>query len=164
MNIALQHRTTSTSSIEIVLATVADVPDVARLFSMFFHESIWHRHLTYNEEKARKRLEYMIGNGFAPHLIARHLGEPIGVISYHIDKNYTDEGIGVMNETYVVPAFRKTNLGRKLVALAIHLARGDGCTIFNFPLASGLIETRTYANMLKKFGAQQCGMIFCKVL
>ena len=59
--------------------------------------------------------------------------EMVGVCSYHTFDVFTDP-IAVMDETYVAPNTSRTDLGRRLVAMVIDLARGDGCKVMNFPI------------------------------
>jgi hypothetical protein len=148
-----------TSHIEIRLATHDDVPELARLFGVFFAQSQWPHFLTFNQEKAELRLCELLARKTTPHLVAFDEGKMVACISWHYDLQYTDEPIGVMDETFVLEPYRRTNLGIKMVALALHLARGDNCPVFNFPLASGLPETKSYVNMLRKFGGEICGVI-----
>lgn len=161
MNIALRHKATDTSAIEIRLASVDDIPALVELYGKFFAESQWPPFLTFDPQRAVANLHRILT--YVPHICAFDRDELVGTISYHLDRQYTDP-IAVMDETYVKPAFRGSNLGRKLVALAIYLARHDGAKVFNFPLASGMKETKSYVNMLRKFGAVPCGIIMRVVL
>jgi predicted N-acetyltransferase YhbS len=165
MNIAQRHvrRSTDTSHIEIRLATHDDVPELARLFGAYFHSTQWQHFLTYDEAKTAKRLHELIEGKRTPHLLAFNGGDMIGVISWHYDSQYVTEPIAVMDETFVSPEYRQTDLGRKLVALALYFAKEDGAAVFNFPIASGLPSTKTLVNMLRKFGGDICGVIVrCK--
>jgi len=161
MNIALRslRRSTDTSHIEIRLATHDDVPAIAQMFGAYFHATQWAYFLSYDEDKTIKRLHELIAGKRSPHLLAFDGHRLVGVLSWHYDNAYVREPIGVMDETYVDPEYRHTNLGRKLVGLALHLAHGDGAPVFNFPIASGLPETRTLVNMLRKFGGEVCGVL-----
>ena len=108
------------------------------------------------------RLQELIERKTTPHLVAFDMLDDermVACISWHYDLQYTKEPIGVMDETFVLGPYRRTNLGRKMVALALHIAEGDNCRVFNFPLASGLPETKSYVNMLRKFGGEICGVI-----
>jgi GNAT superfamily N-acetyltransferase len=73
--------------------------------------------------------------------------------------------MAVMDETYTTPEYRRTDLGRRLVATVIDLARGDGCKVINFPICSGMPSQNSLMNMVgRHFGAEPVGMIFRKVL
>lgn len=158
MNIALRHKRTNTSDIEIRYATAEDIPALVDVLDTFFHESQWKAYLTYDREKVTRSLEHLIPTHRQPYLLAFEDGKIVGLISWHLYGDFTD-AIAVMDETYLAPRYRTTDLGRKLVALALYLAEGEGARIFNFPLASGQKETATYVNMLKKFGGVECGVL-----
>lgn len=168
MNIALRHvqrRSIDTSHIKIRFAEHDDVPAIAQLFGAYFHATPWQYWLTYDEEKTIKRLHELVAGKRTPHLLAFDGHELIGLISWHYDDQYVREPIAVMDETYVHPQYRRTNLGRKLVALALAFANEvDNAAVFNFPIASGLPEMKTLTNMLKrKFGGEICGILVrCK--
>jgi predicted N-acetyltransferase YhbS len=161
MNIAVRHvrRSTDTSHIEIRRAGLEHVPRLARLFGEYFYETQWGQFLTFNEDKCIARLSQLVSQDYTPHLVALDAGEIVGVISWHYDLQYTDEPIAVMDETFVLPQYRSSDLGRKLVGIALHIAAKHKAPVFNFPIASGLPSTATLVNMLKKFGGEICGVI-----
>jgi GNAT superfamily N-acetyltransferase len=164
MNIALRHRQTDTSAIEIRLASLDDIPAMVAALRAFFDETPWGaRGVSFDAESVERFLQFSTPRGSQPYLLALDHGRIVGLISWHYYRDYTDP-IAVMDETYVAPDFRRTNLARKLVALALHMANGDGARIMNFPLCSGLDATRTYVNMLRKFGAEMTGVMMTKVL
>jgi GNAT superfamily N-acetyltransferase len=168
MNIATHDlrsaRRTSTPHIEVRLGQVTDVPRIADFLEMFFHLTPWSRVVRFKKDGALAYLTMAIGNGYAPHACAFDAEELVGICSYHVYSAYTDP-IAVMDETYVLPRLKRTDLGRRLVSLAIDLARGDGCKVMNFPIASGLPAQNSLMNMVgRHFGAEPVGMIFRKVL
>jgi GNAT superfamily N-acetyltransferase len=121
--------------------------------------------MTFNRPGALAYLNYAIPNNYAPHVLAFDKDALVGLCSYHLYTAYTDKPIAVMDETFVIPELRRSDLGRRLVALAITLARADGCAIMNFPIASGLPAQNSLMNMVgRHFGADPVGMIFRKVL
>jgi len=153
-----------TSHIEIRFAEHKDVPAIAQLFGAYFHATPWQHWLQYDEQKTINRLHQLIDGKTQPHLLAFDGHELVGLISWHYDSAYVTRPIGVMDETYVHPQYRRTNLGRKLVALALAFAKEDDAAVMNFPIASGLPEMKTLTNMLKhKFGGEICGILVrCK--
>jgi N-acetylglutamate synthase-like GNAT family acetyltransferase len=161
MNIAVRRirRSTDTSHIEIRRAELKHVPRLVRLFGEYFYETQWGMFLTFDQDKCAARLSQLVQQEFTPHLVALDNGEIIGVISWHYDLQYTVEPIAVMDETFVLPPYRQSDLGRKLVALALHIAAKHKAPVFNFPIASGLPSTATLRNMLRKFGGEICGVI-----
>lgn len=146
------------------MATVDDAANIAAFLGVFFARSRWAENLTYHEGKALAYLQRSIGTGYAPYVIALDGDELVGVCSYHTYDVFTDP-IAVMDETYVVPRLHRTDLGRRLVAMVLELAKADGCKIMNFPIASGMQEQNGLMNMVgRHFGAKYIGMIFRKVL
>jgi GNAT superfamily N-acetyltransferase len=168
MNIALRNppklRSTSSSHVELRLAKAGDAAMIARFLGEFFALSRWADNLSFHENKAVIYLTRVIGSGFAPYLLAMDGAEMVGVCSYHTFDVFTDP-IAVMDETYVVPKYKATDLGRRLVATVIDLARGDGCKVMNFPICSGMTAQNSLMNMIgRHFGAHPVGMIFRKLL
>lgn len=168
MNIATRdlHKTRNTNSshIDIRLAKTADARMIAAFLKEFFAVSRWADNLTFHEQKATRFLEYAIDTGSSVYLIAMDGEIMVGVCSYHTWDVFTDP-IAVMDETYVVPKYRFTDLGRRLVANVLNLAKGDGCVLMNFPICSGMAEQNSLMNMVgRHFGATPVGMIFRKAL
>lgn len=168
MNIAVQpprvRRRTATPHIELRLAEVDDVVKLTAFLGDFFARSCWNRDLRFHSEKAARYLHGAVGSGFAPYITAWDGDELVGVCSYHTFDVFTDP-IAVMDETYVVPKYHRTDLGRRLIALALELAKREGCKVMNFPIASGMREQNSLMNMVgRHFGADYVGTIFRKVL
>jgi len=101
------------------LATVEDVPAIADLLERFFGLTIWAQNMTFNKVSALAYLNYAVPNGFAPHALAFDKDELVGLCSYHLYTAYTNKPIAVMDETFVIPRLRRSDLGRRLVALAL---------------------------------------------
>jgi len=157
-------RTVRTPHIEIRLGKPEDAAMVAKFLGVFFHQSCWAPHLAYHEDKTREHLSRVIGTPWAVYLMAMDKDEMVGVCSYHIFSVFSDP-LAVMDETYTVPKYARTDLGRRLVASAIDLARGDGCKVINFPICSGMKAQNSLMNMIgRHFGGQPVGMIFRVVL
>lgn len=157
-------RNTSSSHIELRLGRADEARAIAKFLGDFFAVSRWADNLTFHEDKATHYLAHAIGTAQAVYLLAVDGTNMVGVCSYHTWDVFTDP-IAVMDETYVIPAYRYTDLGRRLVATVIDLARGDGCKLMNFPICSGMAEQNSLMNMVgRHFGAQPVGMIFRKAL
>lgn len=164
MNIALRQHTLDTSAIEIRLATLDDIPALMPVLEEFFHATPWsERGLTFQHDKVENALRLVIGRGVQPYLLALDRGEIVGCLSWHYWSDFC-EPIAVMDETYIKPEYRRSDLARKLVRLSMFIAQGDNARVMNFPLASGLKETRTFVNMLRKFGCEMTGVMMTKVL
>jgi GNAT superfamily N-acetyltransferase len=146
------------------MAEAADAEMVADFLGEFFHRSIWAAHLNYRKDKTIAHLRRAIGTQFAMYVIAMDKDEMVGVCSYHVFDVFSDP-MAVMDETYTIPKYQKTDLGRRLVDMVITLARNDGCKVINFPICSGMPEQNSLMNMVgRHFGAEPVGMIFRKVL
>ena len=166
MNIETEHkRRTATPDIEIRMATIDDVPKLCRLFGYFYEDSRWFGIIHYQPAKALRHLRYAIENGAYIYIVAFDGDQMVGVISYSIFQAMCDP-IAVMEETYLLKPYRRTDLGLKMVMLAMEVAKkSDNCKIFNFPLCSGMQETQSYTNMLAKhFDAKPVGVVMSVVL
>lgn len=163
-NLKPQKRTVTTPHIEVRLARLDEVEKLMNFLQVFFDASRWSDSLKYDRDKAWRFLHYAIGTGSTPYIIALEGDELVGVGSYHTFDVFT-QPIGVLDECFVVPKYRRTDLGRRLVALIIDLAKADGCAVLNFPICSGMKEQNSLMNMVgRHFGAIPVGMIFRKVL
>ena len=157
-------RRTATPHIELRLAEVEDVEKVTAFLGSFFARSRWADNLSFHPVKAASYLRGAIGSGYAPYVTAWDGETLVGLCSYHTFDVFTDP-IAVMDETYVVPRYHRTDLGRRLVALVLELAKAEGCKVMNFPIASGMPEQNSLMNMVgRHFGAEYVGTIFRKVL
>jgi len=172
MNIAVTElpkpkRSVRTPHINVRMAEAADAEMVADFLGEFFHRSIWAAHLNYRKDKTIAHLRRAIGTQFAMYVIALDTlddNKMVGVCSYHVFDVFSDP-MGVMDETYTIPKYQRTDLGRRLVGMVIELARADGCKVINFPICSGMPEQNSLMNMVgRHFGAEAVGMIFRKVL
>ena len=164
MNIAARTLKSATPHIELRLATKDDIATVVPFLATFFARSRWAENLAFNSESAARYLERAIPSGYAVYIIALDGAEIVGLCSYHMYNVFT-EPVGVMDETYVVPEWRRSDLGCRLVHLALHLAKGEGCKVMNFPVASGMYEQRSLINMLvKRFACEPMGLLLRKVL
>ncbi|UQD96106.1 GNAT family N-acetyltransferase [Bradyrhizobium japonicum] len=164
MNIAARALKTSTPHIELRLAKKDDVATVVPFLAMFFARSRWAENLAFDSLRAESYLSRAIPSGYAIYILALDGERLVGLCSYHMYNVFTDP-VGVMDETYVVPELRRSDLGCRLVHLALHLAKGEGCKVMNFPVASGMYEQRSLINMLvKRFGCEPMGLLLRKVL
>lgn len=182
MNIAVRDVTsaqcTRTQHIELRLATVDDAPVIARLIGAWFPMTTWKDCLTYDEAKAATFIERGIATRCEPFVLAfgpQNFSDPsldrnvfqalVGCISWHLDARLTTEPVGVLDEVFVVPRLRRSDLGRRLVMMALHIAKEEGARVMNFPIASGMPEQQSLINMLvRHFGAEPVGVILRKVL
>jgi hypothetical protein len=184
MNIAVRDtrwaHCTRTQHIELRLATVDDVSAIAQLISAWFPMTIWKDCLSFDAVKAAPYIARGIASGCQPFILA--LDQPtknfpgpdpagntiqpelVGCISWHLDARFT-EPIGVLDEVFVVPRLRRSDLGRRLIMMAMHISREEGAKVFNFPVASGMPAQVSLINMLTRhIGAEPVGVILRKVL
>lgn len=152
-------------AISIRLATIEDVDELTMLAMTLLRESPTYLKLfSCNPAATSKYLRAAIGSSVCPHIVAVHDGRIIGVISYSLDCSFSDYKCAVMGELFVYREFRGTPAGRMLVHTAMDLAKGDGATAMHIPIAGGHAAVPTLKNMLRKFGAEEIGVIYRKVL
>ena len=160
-------RTVRTPHINVRMAESADAPMLADFLGEFFELSGWAKHLKYHREKSERYLANAVGTQFAMYVIALDTldnNKLVGVCSYHVFDVFS-EPMGVMDETYTIPKYQRTDLGRRLVDMVITLARNDGCKVINFPICSGMPAQNSLMNMIgRHFGGEPVGMIFTVVL
>jgi len=170
MNIAtqelhLKRRRTITSHIELKLAIPEEAGQVADFLSQFFEQSDWADDLKLDWHKALHYLQRGIRSGATVYVLAKDENRcVVGVCSYHTFDVF-EKPVAVMDETYVVAKYRKTDLGRRLISLILELAKAEGCAVMNLPICSGMKEQRSLMNMVEKhFNAVPVGTIYRKVL
>lgn len=157
-------RTVRTPHINIRLATSEDAAMLADFLGEFFELSIWSKDLKYHRDRTVEYLKIAVGTEFAMYVVAMEGDKMVGVCSYHVFRVFSDP-MAVMDETYTIPKYQRTDLGRRLIAMVIALAKADGCKVMNFPICSGMKEQNSLMNMVgRHFGAEPVGMIFRKRL
>lgn len=165
MSTAKQRQQRAHPAIKVRMATVADVPELTVLAMTLFAESPTYLQLfSPNPEATAKYLEAAIGQGWCPHIVACHDGRIVGVVSYSRDGSFTDYKCAVLGELFAFKEYRGTPVGRMLVFTAFELAKLDGCTAIHIPIAGGHKAVPTLKNLLRKFDAEEVGVIFRKVL
>jgi L-amino acid N-acyltransferase YncA len=142
------------------VATNGDAPEIARLFQTFFNEAHYQdRGIVYALDKATNWIEGVVRDGSCPHIVALHGGVIVGAVSYSLDGTFCVEPVAVMHMVYVLKAFRRSAIGRVLIALATDLAKGDGACAFHAPIASGMDEQRSLINLFGHAGFTPVGLI-----
>ncbi len=145
------------------MATEKDVVELTYLFKDFFEESDYaDKGIAYSPNNAAVWLRRVITQGVFPHVVARIDGKIVGVTSFSLDQSFSEEPIAVLHTIYVRPEFRRTQIGRQLLALALFVAEGDGATCFSAPISSGMKEVPSLQNMFRKAGFRQSGAILTK--
>lgn len=145
-------------AIETRLATGEDVDELACLYARHFADARI-ENAVYDAAKQRASLQEAIEDQIAPHIIAVKDGRIIGFISYVLNELFTKQPIAALGELYVVPEWRRSAVGRMLVATATHLAKTDGAFAFQATVTSAVPETRSLKNLFTKAGFQEVGYV-----
>jgi predicted N-acetyltransferase YhbS len=153
------------AAIEIRLATLEDVEELTLLAMTLLRESpTYLKYFQPDPASTTKYLRAAISTGTCPHIVAVHEGRIIGVISYSLDGSFSNHKCAVMGELFVYKEYRGSPAGRMLTWSAFDLAKNDGATAMHIPIAGGHQAVPTLKNMLRKFGAEEIGVIYRKVL
>ncbi len=151
--------------IDFRLATIEDAPELAELFEVFFGEAGYkNRGVVYSRSKSRTWLRRVIETGAHPHLVAVLDGKIIGVAAYGLDETFCEDPVAVMDTVYVLPAHRRSAIGRVLVALITDLAKNDGAVAFHAPIMSGMREQASLINLFRRGGFEPAGVLMARSL
>jgi len=143
---------------------VSDIPQLLEVIKVFFASSRWSECLKLDDDGARNYLQRAISTGYSPYVLALDGDRIVGLISYHAEKGVYSEPLAVLDEVFVLPEYRASDIGRRLIWVAMQLAKDNGATVFHFPVASGMGVQRSLINLLKKYGAEEIGVILRVVL
>jgi GNAT superfamily N-acetyltransferase len=147
------------------MATLDDVEQLVMLAMTLLRESpIYNKLFPYNPAATRRHMELAIRTGFCPYIVAVHDGRVVGTISYSMDDSFSDSKCAVMGDLFAYREYRYTPVGRTLVTALFDLAKHHGAKAVHIPIAGGHEAVPTLKNMLKKFGAEEIGVIMRKVL
>jgi L-amino acid N-acyltransferase YncA len=142
------------------VATKDDASELAALFAVFFEEARYRdRGIVYSRERALRWLEGVLANGKCPHVVATVDNKIVGACSYSFDDTFCVEPVAVLHTVYVLREHRRSVIGRMLVVLACDMAKNDGAVAFHAPLASGMVESVTLANLFVHAGFDEIGKI-----
>jgi GNAT superfamily N-acetyltransferase len=165
MSTAAKRQAQTHPAIGLRLATVEDVPAITALAMTLLNESpTYNKLFPCNPDATEKYLRIAIGTGSCPHVIAVHDGRVVGVVSYSLDASFSDSKCAVLGELFAYKEYRGTPVGRALVWAVMDLAKNDGAVAMHIPIAGGHEAVPTLKNMLRKFGAEEIGVIMRKVL
>src|SRR4029077_11936336 len=146
--------------VEYRVATPEDALEIARLFQIFFSEAHYQdRGIVYDLDKAAAWIEGVVRNDSCPHIVVVHDGVIVGAPSYPLDGTFCVEPVAVMHMIYVLKAFRRSAIGRVLVALATNLAKEDGACAFHAPIAGEMDEQQSLINLFGRGGFTPIGLI-----
>jgi L-amino acid N-acyltransferase YncA len=140
-------------------ADADDVPDVLALYIRFYDEAVYKDFLEFDPARARDTILNGIVADTRPHIIAEVDQEIVGFLAYILDHTFSVRPCQVLMEFYVAPEFRRSAIGRALLAMAIQEGKAAGAGAFHAPVASGMREARSLFNMFDKAGFKQFGFM-----
>jgi L-amino acid N-acyltransferase YncA len=140
-------------------ADADDVPDVLALYIRFYDEAVYKDFLEFDPARARDTILNGIIADTRPHIIAEVDQEIVGFLAYILDHTFSVRPCQVLMEFYVAPEFRRSAIGRALLAMAIQEGKAADAGAFHAPVASGMREARSLFNMFDKAGFKQFGFM-----
>ena len=141
-----------------------EAPALAFLFEEAFIDSGFaSRGIKYSVPKAEAWLRRVIIDGSCPHLVALKNDEIIGAISYALDETFCVEPVAVMHMLYIKPPYRRSAIGKVLIALCVDAARNDKAVAFHAPIAAQVREA-SLVNLFGHVGFEPIGTIMGRSL
>lgn len=140
-------------------ADASDVPELIALYIRFYEEAVYKDFLEFDPARARETILNGIVTNQRPHILACVEGEIVGFISYILDDSFSTKPCLVLMEFYVAPEFRRSAIGRALLAMTILEGQAAGAGAFHAPIASGMNTNHSLFNMFDKAGFRQFGFI-----
>jgi len=138
-------------------ADINDVPDVMELYERFYEEAVYKDYLQWDAKRARSTILNGIRVDDRPHIVAVIDQALVGFIAYVLDHSFSVKPCQVLMEFYVVPEWRRSAIGRALLAMAIQEGKAADAGAFHAPIASGMAAARSLFNMFDKAGFSQFG-------
>jgi len=146
--------------LEFRLASEADIDSLVDIGAEFFAESSYPSFgLEFSHGALSRYLHYVLDNYLSPHVLAEVNGELVGFVSWTMDATFSDKPAAILQQIFVRHEFRRSNIGRLLMAYAREAARNDGAACFIAPINSGHENTASLRNMLAKSGLRESGFI-----
>ena len=116
-----------------------DIEALYELYVQFFRESGLERlGLSLDGDKARRTLHRWIETDNPTQLIALDNAVLVGVLGWFIDRSVTVQPYAVLDKFFVRPDWRRSKVGSTLLALALDIARSEGCILFRAVPNAGL--------------------------
>ena len=144
---------------EFRFATADDVPELMKLYQLFYLEAVYKEMLEYDEAAAYATVFDGVISDTRPHILAIVDESIVGFISYWFDRTFSKKPCMVLMELYVHPDFRGSAIGRGLIGLAVQEGQRAGAGAFHAPVASGMKAMRTLFNLFQKAGFESLGFI-----
>lgn len=145
-------------------ADVNDVPEMMRLYERFYVEAVYKDFLEWDSERARETVLHGVFTDTRPHIVAIVDETLVGFLAYIFDHSFSVRPCQVLMEFYVVPEYRRSAIGRALLAMAIQEGRHANAGAFHAPVASGMRAARSLFNLFNKAGFEQFGFMCRKAL
>jgi L-amino acid N-acyltransferase YncA len=139
------------------IATPDDVPELIAVYERFYAEAVYKDFLEFDPVRARETILNGITFDSRPHILATIDETIVGFVAFVIDHSFSVKPCAVLMELYVLPEFRRSAIGRALVALSVMEAKRKGAGAFHAPVASGMTEARSLFNLFDKAGFTQFG-------
>jgi len=145
-------------------ADANDVPELLLRYEMFYEEAVYKDFLDWDRHRARETILNGIVTDDRPHIVAQIEDSIVGFISYVLDHSFSTRPCQVLMEFYVVPEYRRSAIGRALLAMAIQEGKAADAGAFHAPIASGMRAARSLFNMFDKAGFRQFGFMMRREL
>ena len=140
-------------------ADASDVPELLLRYEMFYEEAVYKDLLDWDRHRARETILNGIVSDDRPHIVAVVDDSIVGFLAYILDHTFSVRPCMVLMEFYVVPDYRRSAIGRALLAMAIQEGKAADAGAFHAPVASGMREARSLFNMFAKAGFEQFGFM-----
>ena len=145
-------------------ADASDVPELLLRYEMFYEEAIYKDFLEWDRARSRETILNGIVTDTRPHILAQVEDSIVGFLAYILDHTFSVRPCMVLMEFYVVPEYRRSAIGRALLAMAIQEGKAANAGAFHAPVASGMRAARSLFNMFDKAGFEQFGFMVRKAL
>lgn len=145
-------------------ATTDDIPGLMTLYRRFYAEAIYKDYLEFDDARVEGTITGEIAADTRPHILAFAEEEIVGFISYAFDHSFSKKPCLILLEFYVIPEFRRSAVGRGLLAMVILEGQAAGAGAFHAPIASGVKEVRSLVNMFAKAGFEPFGIMMRRKL
>lgn len=121
----------STDKIVTRMGKVEDVEPLLQRFALpYFVECGFDAFAQLDLPQAIETMRGQVTRGDTPFIVAEVNGDPVGFVSYTLDQVFTARPLAYLHLIYVEPKWRRTPIGRALIAMAMHVAQGDGACAF----------------------------------
>lgn len=147
------------------VGTEADIPDILPHMRDFFEESHFkHFGAEYSEAAAERYLQLLFEHHFHPAIFATVDDKIVGWLTFQYDVSIFKKPVAVLNTIFVAKPYRRSLIGRMLLAAALDIAKDEQAATFVAPVNSGTGNIRSLENMLSKAGFFMSGYIMSREL